>query len=121
MCRAICIHNQICKPARGILLKILSCVAHGYYASEAVAAYEYISFVDCPVAMGHVVHHFDYRRQAIIDREAMNAFFLTLVKTGSYDLVVVVTNKDEFDYVCWTRLTSSIIIISFCSKMVNSY
>ena len=35
--------------------------------------------------------------------------------------VVVVTNKDEFDYVCWTRLTSSIIIISFCSKMVNSY
>lgn len=100
-------------------MKILSCVAHGCYASEVVAAYEYLSFVDCLGTMGHVVHHFDYRRQAIINRDAMNEFFLTLFKTGSYDAVIVVTNKDEFDYVCWTRFTSS--IISFCSEMVNSY
>lgn len=77
-------------------MKILSCVAHGYYASEVIAAYEYLSFVDCLCTMGHVVHHFDYRRQAIIDREAMNDFFLMLAQKGGYDIVIVVTNTDQF-------------------------
>ncbi len=77
-------------------MKILSCCPYGYYANASAKSYEYVSFVECLRAIGHDVHHFDYIQQAGINREAMNAFFLSLIKSGGYDLVFVMNHKDEF-------------------------
>ena len=76
-------------------MKILSCVAYGYYGRIGGASYEYLSFVDCLRQMGHEVHHFDYRQAAGINKEAMNAFLLNLARSGGYDLILIITKQDE--------------------------
>ncbi|MCX7049701.1 MAG: glycosyltransferase [Candidatus Sumerlaeota bacterium] len=77
-------------------LKILSCCPQGYYSQSAGKSYEYVSFVEVPRGMGHCAHHYDYRLAAEAGREAMNDFFLSVVKNGGYDLVMVMTNTDQF-------------------------
>ena len=46
--------------------------------------------------MGHEVHAVDHKVQARLDRLRFNEFFLSIVKHGAYDLVVIVTHRDEF-------------------------
>lgn len=77
-------------------LKILTCCSLGYYSNSKGNSYEYLSFVEVPRRMGHAVHHYDYVQAAAEGKEAMNDCFLSAVKDGGYDLVLVVTYKDEF-------------------------
>jgi len=77
-------------------LKILSCVPCQYYNNPEVQTYEYISFVEVLREMGHEVHAIDHNVRAKIDKEEFNRSFLSLVKKGKYDLVIIVTHKDEF-------------------------
>ncbi|MCX7050016.1 MAG: glycosyltransferase [Candidatus Sumerlaeota bacterium] len=77
-------------------MKILSCCPLAYYQYSSALTYEYLSFVEIPRRMGHTVHHFDYPMMVHAGREAMNDFFLSVVKTGGYDLVFVMTQEDEF-------------------------
>ncbi len=46
--------------------------------------------------MGHTVHHFDHMLLATHDKKSFNDFFLSIVKNGSYDLVLIVTVGNEF-------------------------
>jgi len=69
-------------------MRILSCCPLGYYAGRSGTSYEYESFVISPRALGHEVHHFDYRSAAVVDCDAMNSFFVHTVKHGGYDLVM---------------------------------
>lgn len=59
-------------------------------------SYEYISFVEIPRQMGHTVHHLDHILMASWDKEHFNDIFMTLVKTGFYDLILVQTFQEEF-------------------------
>ena len=77
-------------------MKILSCVPCQYYDNPGVETYEYISFVEVLRRMGHEVHAIDHKVQAQFDQEGFNRFFLSIVKHGGYDLVIVVTSRDEF-------------------------
>jgi len=77
-------------------MKILSCVPCQYYDNPGVGTYEYISFVEVLRRMGHEVHAMDHKVQAALDQEGFNSFFLSVVKHGGYDLVIVVTHRDEF-------------------------
>jgi spore maturation protein CgeB len=77
-------------------MKILSCCPRGYYGKATGTAYEYHAFVDEPRAMGHTVHHFDYWHAGLFNREGMNDFFLSIVRNGGYDLVIVMLHDDEF-------------------------
>jgi len=77
-------------------MKILSCVPYNYYGDTSTETYEYLSFVEVPRQMAHTVHHFDYNRQHGINPDAMNDFFLSTVKNGAYDLVIIQTNADQF-------------------------
>lgn len=77
-------------------MKILSCCPRGYFAKDTGTSYEYISFVEIPRAMGHTVHHFDHLLLAPHDKNSVNEFFLSIIRNGSYDLVLIVTAGDEF-------------------------
>ena len=102
--------GQVCDPVRairftaqrrrfsceGAAVKILVCCPQAYYSGPDSIAYEYESFVHCPRRMGHRVHHFPYIYLAAAGREAMNDFFLSIVRNGGYDLVFVATGEDEF-------------------------
>jgi hypothetical protein len=77
-------------------MNILSCCPKGYYSRAAGSSYEYLSFVAIPHSMGHRVDHLDFVREAAAGREAMNDRFLSMVRSGGYDLVLVVTHEDEF-------------------------
>ena len=77
-------------------MKILSCCPKGYYARSTGTSYEYLSFVEEPRRMGHQVDHFDCRLETRAGRETMDETFLSRVKQGGYDLVIVVTHEDEF-------------------------
>ena len=77
-------------------MKILSCCPLGYYSKTTGTSYEYLSFVEALRQMGHGVHHYDYRLAAGPSCKAMNDFVLSIVKHGGYDLVIIVTRRDEF-------------------------
>jgi len=48
--------------------------------------------------MGHEVVHFDYIGHAEVDKDGMNDLFLSAVRGGKFDLVIIATNIDE----CYT-------------------
>jgi len=76
-------------------MKILCCVPHEYYGIPGTVSEIYSYFVQSLREMGHIVHHFDQVHQSF-DRIAMNDFFLSIVKNGGYDLVLVNMIEDEF-------------------------
>jgi len=77
-------------------MKILSCVPYRYYGHDSTVTYEYLSFTEVLRKMGHLVDFFDYIGQCQINHEGMNDFFLSIVKGGGYDLVIVMIHSDEF-------------------------
>lgn len=77
-------------------MKILSCVPCQYYNSPGTQTYEYISFVEVLRKMGHEVHAIDHKAQSNFDKEGFNRFFLSVSKHGKYDLIIIVTHRDEF-------------------------
>ena len=77
-------------------MKVLSCVPCQYYDNPGVGTYEYISFVEVLRRMGHEVHAIDHIVQAQLDEDGFNRFFLSIVKHGKYDLVIIVPYQVEF-------------------------
>lgn len=77
-------------------MRILSCCPWRYYSTTSGSSYEYESFVEVPRRMGHKVHHFEYKLAAAAGRDEMNDFFLSIVGRGAYDLVLIMTHRDEF-------------------------
>lgn len=77
-------------------MKILSCVPCQYYNSPGVKTYEYLSFMEVLRKMGHTVYAVDHKVQSKLDRLRFNDFFLSIVKHGNYDLVWIVTHRDQF-------------------------
>ncbi len=77
-------------------MKIFSCVPCQYYNNPEIQTYEYISFVEVLKRMGNEVHAIDHKVQAKMDKEGFNRFFLSVAKHGRYDLVIIVTHRDEF-------------------------
>lgn len=77
-------------------MKILSCCPQGYYIKASGSSYEYVSFVEELRTIGHTVHHYDHVFAAQAGKEAMNDFFLSIVKHGNYDLTLIVTFAGEF-------------------------
>lgn len=77
-------------------MKILSCCPMGYYGQTTGDSYEYQSFVEVLRYMGHRVHHFDHVLNVRARHEAMNDFFLSIIEKGGYDLILVMTSRDEF-------------------------
>ena len=76
-------------------MRILACCPGGYYSRAAGTSYEYLSFVDAPRRLGHHVDHLDHVREAAAGRDALSASFLSRVRAGGYDLVLIVTHADE--------------------------
>ena len=77
-------------------MKILSCVPYHYYHHPKAIEPSFLYFTQIPEQMGHRVHAFDYIKQHQINKQRMNDFFLSIVKNGSYDLVIIMTHEDEF-------------------------
>ena len=77
-------------------MKILSCCPLAYYSQVSGESYEYLSFVDTLRKMGHRTHHFEHVQAASAGREPMWDFFLSILRNGAYDLVLVMTHLDEF-------------------------
>ena len=77
-------------------MKILCCVPCHYYDHPKAIEPSFLYFTRIPEQMGHRVHAFDFIEQCRIDKERMNDFFLSIVKSGSYDLVMITTHNDEF-------------------------
>jgi spore maturation protein CgeB len=77
-------------------MKILSCVPYHYYHHPKAIEPSFLYFTHIPKQMGHCIHAFDFIEQYHIDKERMNNFFLSIVKSGSYDLVMITTHGDEF-------------------------
>ncbi|MCB0745408.1 MAG: hypothetical protein KDC67_15990, partial [Ignavibacteriae bacterium] len=77
-------------------MKILTFVPKQYYDSPGARTYEYVSFVEVLREMGHTVHSLDHILEAKVDKDAFNDLALSMIKTGGYDLMIVVTYQDEF-------------------------
>ena len=77
-------------------MKILSCVPYHYYHHPKAIEPSFLYFTRIPEQMGHCVHAFDFIEQHRVSKDRMNDFFLSIVKGGGYDLVMVTTHEDEF-------------------------
>ena len=77
-------------------VRILSCCPRGYYAQCQGVSYEYLSFIPPMCQMGHHGHHWDHILLAARGRQQMNDFFLHIVRHCGYDLILIVTFRDEF-------------------------
>jgi len=70
-------------------MKILYCDTQYYYNTPGTISMTYEYFAITLRELGHTVHFFDYLAEATTNREAMNDFFLSIIKNGGYDLVWV--------------------------------
>lgn len=77
-------------------MKILTCTPYYYYSSQKAIDPISIYFTKIPEKMGHKVHFFDFMGQARENKDRMNDFFLSIIKGGGYDLVIIATYDDEF-------------------------
>jgi hypothetical protein len=76
-------------------MRILCCCPREYFGLPGTVSSDYIYFVESLRELKHSVHHYDHVRAAF-DRDAMNEFFLSIVKRGGYDLVWTAMVADEF-------------------------
>lgn len=76
-------------------MRILCCCPLEYYGRPGTRSEVFGYFVTTLRDLGHTVHHFDQVRGAA-DQEAMNEFFVSVVRRGGYEAVLVITNDTEF-------------------------
>jgi spore maturation protein CgeB len=77
-------------------MKILYCDTLYFYKIPGTLCQTYGFFPATLRELGHDVHFFDHTAEASINRDAMNDFFLSIVKNGGYDLVWITTIGNEF-------------------------
>lgn len=77
-------------------MKILSCCPLSYYGEQHGITLSYDLFVRVPRLLGHHVVPFDYLFAAKLDKDAMNDHFLSLIKGGNFDFVIIETADDQF-------------------------
>ncbi|MDO8495029.1 MAG: glycosyltransferase [bacterium] len=77
-------------------MKILICTNYYYYGDPRIADPWFSAFTSIPRQMGHEVHFLDHYAQARINKEMFNDFFLSTIKHGGYDLVLIVLTQEEF-------------------------
>lgn len=77
-------------------MRVLSCVGRSYYGDAVAVNPIYYYFVDVLRGMGHEVCHFDHRDQARWSKPSMNDAFISLVRGGRFDCVLVEAAADEF-------------------------
>lgn len=77
-------------------MKILVCTNYHYYGDPRIVDPWFLPFTATPRQMGHQVHFLDHYAKARINKEILNDFFLSVVKNGGYDLVLIVLTQDEF-------------------------
>jgi spore maturation protein CgeB len=77
-------------------MKILYCDTLYYYNIPGTLSMTYEYFAKTLRELGHDVHFFNYVAEALVDRDAMNDFFLSVIKNGGYDLAWVTLTNNEF-------------------------
>ena len=77
-------------------MRILSCCPLSYYGMNSKNTLSTDLFVRIPRELGHTVVSFDYISSSIRNREEMNDHFLSLIKGGGFDYVIIETAGEQF-------------------------
>jgi len=96
-------------------MRILVCCPLSYYGARYDITLSYDLFVRVPRLLGHDVVVFDFIASANLDKNAMNDHFISLVKGGNFDFVIIETAGEQFNVEVLNEARSIIPIIAWNS------